>query len=99
MAAKLIQNPKPISQEAIEKATHLLFVLPEARPDVPCGDVLDARLKRCTAKYDELSKSPVHADLPGGGHAAWVVLKADQTTFERHTALRKALEPLLKEQP
>ncbi len=99
MAAKLIQNPKPISPEAVEKATHLLFVLPEARLEVPCGEVLDARLKRRQAKYEDLSKSPVHADLPGGSHAVWVVLKAGQTTFEHHTALRKALEPLLKEQP
>ena len=99
MAAKLIQSPKPISPEVIDKATHLLFVLPEARPDVPCGDVLDARLKRTKAKYEDLGKSPVHADLPEGGHAAWVVLKTEQTPFERHTSLRKALGPLLKEQP
>ena len=99
MAAKLIQNPKPISQEAIEKATHLLIVLPEARPDMPCADVLDARLKRSKGKYEELGKSPVFADLPGGGRAAWVVLKADQTPFERHTLLRKAVAPLLKEHP
>lgn len=99
MTAKLTQTIKPISPEAIEKATHLLFVLPDARPDVPSGDVLDARLKRAKAKYEDLSKSPLHADLPGGGHAAWVVLKADQSTFERHTALRKALAPLLKDQP
>jgi leucyl aminopeptidase len=99
MTAKLIQNPGPMTLEAMAKATHLLFVLPEARPDVPFGEVLDARLKRRKARYEELAKTPLHADLPGGGHAAWVVLKAGQTTFERHAALRSALEPLLKECP
>lgn len=99
MAAKLTIIPTPITQEAIDKTSHLLFVLPEARSDVPCDEILDARLKRRKAKYEELSKSPIHADLPGGGHAAWVVLKAGQTAFEQHTSIRKALEPLLKEQP
>lgn len=99
MTAKLTQSAKPISEDAIAKASHLLFVLPEARPDVPCGEALDARLKRGKAKYDELAKSPVQADLPGGARAAWVVLKGDMTPFERHTAIRKALAPLLEDQP
>ncbi len=99
MAAKLIQSAKPISQEAIAKSTHLLIVLPESRPEVPCGDVLDARLKRAKAKYEELAKSPIHADLPGGGHVAWVVLKSGQSVFEQHTVLRKAMAPLLEEEP
>ena len=99
MAAKLIQTPKLISQETLDKATHLLFVLPEARSDVPCGEVLDARLKRRKVKYESLAESPLHADLPSGGHAVWVVLKDGMSMFERHTMIRKALVPLLEEQP
>ncbi len=99
MAAKLIQNPKSISQDVLGKTSHLLLVLPEIRTDGPCDEMLEARLLRRKAKYEELGKTPIHADLPGGGQVAWVVLKANQSTFERHTALRKALEPLLKEQP
>jgi leucyl aminopeptidase len=99
MVAKLTQNPQSISPEAIEKSTHVLMVMPEKRCDMPLADILDARLKRGGSKYPSLSKSPLCGDLPNGAQVAWVVLKDDWSTFERHTALRKAMEPLLEEQP
>ncbi len=99
MAAKLIQDSKSITSEAIKKASHLLFILPEKFLEVPCGELLDARMKRGKTSFEALSKTPLHADLPGGGHVAWVVLRSGQSTFERHASLCGALEPLLKEQP
>lgn len=99
MTAKLIQTPKPMTQDALTKATHVLFVLPESLPDIPYQELLASRLKRRGEKYETLCKSPLHADLPGGGRAIWIVLKADQPMFERHTLLRKALAPLFEERP
>lgn len=88
------------SDSALEKASHILFVLPESRPEaLPMDDVLSARMKRRGVKYAELGKPPLSADLPQGGLATWVVLGKTQTTFEQHTLLRKALAPLLEESP
>lgn len=99
MAIKLTQTAKPISSSALDKATHLLFVMHKSCEQPPCGDVLKARLKRACAKFDTLAKTPLHADLPGGGYASWVVLDPEQSLFERHTALRKALAGLLDDGP
>lgn len=100
MFASLIQSDKTITGKAVAKASHILFVLPEQRPpDLPGMDALDAKLKRRKEKYEDLGNSPLCADLPQGGVAAWVVLKDGQSAFERHTALRKAMALLLEEQP
>jgi leucyl aminopeptidase len=87
------------SLSVLEKAGHVLFVLPEKQPtDLVMAEVLAARMKRKGTKYHELAKGPLTADLPHGGLAAWVVL-GNSSTFEQHTALRKALSPLLEESP
>jgi leucyl aminopeptidase len=100
MSARLVRHEKNLDEKALAKAGHLLFVLPEQRPDaVPFAEVLEAKLKRRREKYEDLEKSPLMADLPQGGVAVWVVLKDGQSTFERHTALRKAGALLLDEQP
>lgn len=100
MFPTLTQNEKTINEKGLGKASHLLFVMPELRPDgLPYADVLDAKLKRRKEKYEDLAKSPLAAELPQGGLAVWVVLKDSFSTFERHTALRKALDILLEEQP
>jgi leucyl aminopeptidase len=100
MFASLVQHEKAISEKALEKATHLLFVLPEQRPaDLPHADVLETKLQRRQEKYEDLAKSPLCADLPNGSVAAWVVLQDGMSAFERHTAVRKAVSALLEEQP
>lgn len=100
MLAKLVQSDKIISEKSSLKAQHVLFVLPENRPQtLPYGDVLDARLHRRKEKYSVLAQSPLDADLPEGGMAVWVALKDGPSTFERHTVMRKAVALLLQEQP
>jgi leucyl aminopeptidase len=99
MTAKLIQNHNDISGKVAQNASHILFVLPPRRPDLPLQDVLDDRLRRRGIKYAELAQRPLQADLPAGGMASWVVLDVGKSVFERHTALRKALTPLLEDGP
>lgn len=100
MLPSVVLNGKAVTEKVLGKATHLLFVLPAQRPDaLPFAEVLDAKLKRRKEKYEDLGKSPLTADLPNGAVAAWVVLKDGHSTFERHTALRKAVGVLLEEQP
>ena len=100
MFDSLVQHEKSISEKALEKAMHLLFVLPEQCPQgLPHADVLETKLQRRKEKYEDLAKSPLCADLPNGSVAAWVVLKDGISAFERQTALRKTLASLLDEQP
>lgn len=100
MLAQLKQIPEIATEKAVAQASHMLLILPTGRSEqVPYAAVLEIKLKRSRAKYAELGKKPLVADLPGGGVAAWVVLDGKLDAFERHTLLRKALKPLLDEQP
>ncbi|MEW5891848.1 MAG: leucyl aminopeptidase family protein [Pseudomonadota bacterium] len=58
-----------------------------------------AALKRKRMKSKELAKSPVTCENGAGGLESWLVLAAKASVFDRHAALRKALQPLLDEQP
>ncbi|MEN6585948.1 MAG: leucyl aminopeptidase family protein, partial [Sulfuricella sp.] len=62
-------------------------------------DVLRARMQRRGAKLDSLKKAPMSGDLQQGALAAWVMIDPEQSAFEQHTAMRKALELLLAEKP
>jgi leucyl aminopeptidase len=100
MNTKIIYNQSHISNIQAEKATHSLYILsPSKLKDLPLAKVLAARMKRRKLKYEDLGKTPLHADLPHGGLATWVVLDDKKSVFERHTSLRKALQPLLDEYP
>lgn len=100
MLATLKQTAALADEATLKSATHVLFVLPEQRPQsTPYQKTLDAKLKRARTQYEALCETPLQADLPHGAHAAWVALKATQTPFQRQSALCKALAPLLKEQP
>ena len=99
---KIVQNPSPVSDSALAKASHVLFVMPKAKSlaaTLPGIDTLKARLARRHMKPEELAKIPLSGDLAPRALAVWVMLDAGQTTFERHTLVRKALQPLLDEHP
>jgi leucyl aminopeptidase len=99
---KIVQNSSPASETLLAKASHVLFVLPKAKnlaADLPGVEALRARLARRRMKPEELAKAPLAGDLAPGALASWVMLDARQTTFERHTLIRKALQPLLDEHP
>lgn len=100
MLATVKHHAGVADEAALALSAHVLFVLPQERSaQLPYAAMLDAKLKRTRAKYEELAKSPRATELPHGGLAAWVVLQDGMSAFERHTALRKALALLLAESP
>lgn len=100
MSITLKQNLAAADEKLLATQTHLLFVLPVARPsDLPFSMALDAKLKRLGKKYEDLGKSPVLTDLPNGAVASWMVMADGLSVFKRHTLLRKAIKPLLDEKP
>jgi leucyl aminopeptidase len=102
MLAKLEQHATSISAAALKRAKHLLVVLPKAATldaRTPHRAALEAALARRKKKPDDLAKSPVTVDAPGGALVAWVMIDAAQSVFERQTAMRKAVSSLLGENP
>ena len=100
--AKLSQHTATLSAAALKRVTHLLVVLPKSeKPDAgtPYAPVLRAVLARRKKKLAELAKSPLSADTSNGALVAWVMIDAGQSTFEKQTAMRKALALLLAEHP
>ncbi len=100
MSVSLKQNLIIADEKSLVGGTHLLFVLPTIRPkNLPFSEALDAKLKRTNKKYSDLLKTALIADLPNGAVASWIVLDNDLSAFKRHTLLRKAVKPLLDENP
>jgi leucyl aminopeptidase len=104
MLAKLEQTSALMTAANVGRARHLLMVLPKAgRLDwlrgVPFADTLSRTLARRRKKPEELAKTPFATDLPQGGLAAWVMVDAAQSAFERLTTIRKAVQLLLAEKP
>ena len=100
--AKLSQHTATLSAAALKRVTHLLVVLPKSeKPDAgtPYAPVLRAVLARRKKKLAELAKSPLSADTSNSALVAWVMIDAGQSTFEKQTAMRKALALLLTEHP
>jgi len=104
MLAKLEQANAPATTENLERARHVLMVLP--RPPranelrkLPFADALSRALARRRKKIADLASYPIATDLPSGGLAAWVVVEARKSVYERLTAVRKALQQLLSEKP
>lgn len=100
MSLKLTQYATLGDEKSLSSENHILFVLASASiNDVPYAAMLTRKLQRTDAKLDDLAKTPVQLELPNGGVASYVWLKPEWTMFQKHTALRKALKPLLEEQP
>lgn len=100
MSVQFKQFAPLADDRALATASHVLLVLPSNKPaSVPFAHVLESRLKRSRSKYADLAKTPLTTDLPNGGLASWLVLETSLTPFQRHTLLRKALQPLLDEKP
>ena len=106
--AKLTQTPSRLSERALAAAAHTLIVLPpggtiaaiRAASGKAAGlDALEAWMRRRRIKAAELAKSPVAGTMAGGGLVSFVTLDPAQSRFEQNTALRKALQCLLEEQP
>jgi leucyl aminopeptidase len=100
MSLKLSQFAVIGSENTLSSENHILFILAEKDVnDIPFAEVLRAKLKRTNGEYKDLNKTPMNIDLPNGGIASFVVLDEKLNMFQRHTLLRKAVKPLLDEQP
>jgi leucyl aminopeptidase len=100
MLLKLTQFSEIGSENTLTSYKHMLFVLAENEvTNIPYSEILHTKLKRTHSEYKDLYKTPLTTDLPNGGIASFVVLEEKLNTFQRHTLLRKALAPLLDEQP
>jgi leucyl aminopeptidase len=101
MSLKLTQYAVVGSEKSLSSEKHVLFVLSDqVEKDLPFGNVLDNKLIRSKSDYyKDLYKTPMTVELPNGGLASFVILAKKLTMFQKHTLLRKALKPLLEEQP
>jgi leucyl aminopeptidase len=104
MLARLEQHAAPLVAAKARRMRHLLIVLPKGiaasgLAHLPHALVLKATLARRRKKLEELATSPLSADTPSGALVSWVMHDPDQPAFERHTAMRKAVQALLAEHP
>jgi leucyl aminopeptidase len=82
--------------------SHLLFIAAAGKklpPALPATRQWQAVLARRDVKIADLAKAPVAMDLAQGGRAVLVTIDAANPRFDRLTALRKAVMPLLGEAP
>ncbi len=104
MLAKLKQSAAPLGSAGLEKVSHVLLVLPfvkafDSLSGVPALDRLQSALKRRGMKIGELAKSPLTLTLARGGLASFVMLDGAKSVFDRQSLLRRAMMPLMEEQP
>ena len=99
MAIKIVQN-RGIATEKNIKGSHLLLVLDDvAAKAFPYLKELTQKLKRTHKKMANLAKEPVTIETENGRVLSFVVLEKKNNTFQRHTLIRKALQPLIAENP
>ncbi len=99
MLAHLTLSP---SLPASLATTHLLVLLPKSKvlsKDILYGDLLAATLKRRDMKVDAFAKTFVTANTASGGLVSWAMLDFEIEPFALQTQVRKAMQPLLDEQP
>ena len=100
MSLKLKQNAAIGSEKSLSSEKHHLIVLSdEGENNIPFVEMLQNKLKRSRGEFKDLHQSPISVELPNGGLASFVILAANLSMFQKHTLLRKALKPLLAEQP
>lgn len=100
MSLKLTQYAAIGSEKTLSSDKHILFVLDDkAERSFPFAKILENKLERTKSEYKDLNKTPVTIELPNGGVASFVMLGEKLTIFQKHTLLRKAVKPLLDEQP
>ncbi len=101
MLAKLNSRAGLPSARELGNIRHLLVLAPSgtALSALPLHGVLEKALARRRKKPADLAKAAVSAETADGTLVLWVTPDPKQSVFEQHTLLRKALAPLLAEQP
>ena len=100
MSLILVQNAALGSENSLSSENHILLVMDgDAKDAFPYAKLLETKLKRSKSALKDLNKTPVTIELPHGGIASVVVLDNSLNVFQKHTLLRKAIKPLIAEQP
>ena len=101
MLARLHARSESPAASALKKASHLLIIAPAgiALPTLPLHDVLKKSLARRRKTMADLGKGAVTVETADGALVSWVTPDAQNSAFEQHTLLRKAVGALLAEQP
>jgi leucyl aminopeptidase len=100
MSLKLLQYASICDEKTLTSQKHILFILSEKQDNsIPFNYQLQNKISRTHGEYSDLSKTPITLDLPNEGIASFVILGDKLNTFQRHSLLRKAIKPLLEEQP
>lgn len=100
MSLKLVQNASKCNEKTLSTHKHILIILSENSDiDFPFREQLNKKIKRTHGEYKDLAKTSMTLELPNEGVASFVILEDKLNTFQRHTLLRKAIKPLLDEQP
>ena len=100
MSLKLSQYAEICSEKSLTSEKHNLFVFDDIVDNEHAfADVLASKLKRSNSEFKDLNKSPITVDLANGGLVSFVILTKNLSMFQKHTLLRKAVKPLLDEQP
>jgi len=99
MAIKIVQKRNLATEKNI-KGNHHLFMLNDATlKTFPFIKELDKKLKRTHKKIANLAKEPVTIEIQDGRLLSFVILDKKINTFQRHTLIRKAIKPLIAENP
>ncbi len=78
------------------EGAHVLFLFPDPET-IPEKAVLDRIMARKQLEISDLAEKPVVAD--SGEMRVWAMVDPDKSEFEKATVLRKALAPILEEEP
>lgn len=83
------------------RSTHVLVVVSpdQGWPEAPGRTEVRAALQRGGVDPNEWRGTPTVVQVAGGQLVSWVRVDPSAAAFDRHTALRKALAPLLAERP
>jgi leucyl aminopeptidase len=83
-----------------KKCFHHLFLLDDkALQHLPFAKEVDLKFKRSNRKKIDLNKAPFTIEIEGGHFLSLVILNKEINAFQRHTLIRKALQPLIFENP
>ena len=100
MSLKLSQFAELGSEKSLTLHEHTVFVVAEShKTALPFQSSIDAKLKRSQTELKDCAKTPLLVELPNGGALSMVILSDKLSMFQQHTLLRKAIKPLLDEQP
>lgn len=100
MSIKLIQNAAICDENVAKNTSHAIHIMSEHYDEsVSFHQHFVAKLKRTNKTIEDLKKSPLVMDLPNGGMICIIVLENRLIAFERHSLLRKAVKPILEENP